>query len=275
VQANRRPTRKQITVQYNSGVQNGTSEAHNMSVLVTDGLLQQTTRTGFHAYQLKTSRSGSSGHAITNTGQLRSEKTLPGPTNPGSCCVIRKAKLEFGISPILPGVNGPGWERWCNCVYTMFSWHTLGPLIPTEQCLNATAYLNIVADQVHPLMVTIDPLSHGYFQQDNAPCHKACIVSKWSQEHDHGVFSLLEWPVQSPDLNPIEYLCGETERAVRSMNVTQSNLQQLRDAITSIWTNIPVERFRHLVESVAQIILEANNPGGKGGTDPVLDGCTY
>ncbi len=30
-------------------------------------------------------------------------------------------------------------------VWGIFSWHTLGPLIPIEHCLNATAYLNIVA----------------------------------------------------------------------------------------------------------------------------------
>jgi hypothetical protein len=34
--------------------------------------------TGFHSYQLKTWRSGSSGDVITNSGQLRSWKTLPG-----------------------------------------------------------------------------------------------------------------------------------------------------------------------------------------------------
>ena len=34
-------------------------------------------------------------------------------------------------------------------VWGMFSWHTLGPLMPIEQYLNATAYLNIVADQVN------------------------------------------------------------------------------------------------------------------------------
>jgi len=34
-------------------------------------------------------------------------------------------------------------------VWGMFSWHTLGPLVPIGHCLNATAYLSIVSD-VHP-----------------------------------------------------------------------------------------------------------------------------
>ncbi len=75
-------------------------------------------------------------------------------------------------------------------------------LVPIEHRLNATAYLSIVADHVHPFMTTVYPSSDGYFQQDNAPCHKAQIISDWFLEHDK-VFILLKWPPQSPGLNPI------------------------------------------------------------------------
>ncbi len=40
-------------------------------------------------------------------------------------------------------------------VWGIFSWHTLGPLVPIEHCLNATAYLSIVTDHVHPFMTTV------------------------------------------------------------------------------------------------------------------------
>ncbi len=33
-------------------------------------------------------------------------------------------------------------------VWGIFSWHTLGPLVPIEHCVNTTAYLSIVADPV-------------------------------------------------------------------------------------------------------------------------------
>ncbi len=42
-------------------------------------------------------------------------------------------------------------------VWGMFSWHTLGPLLPIEHCLNTTVYLSIVADHVHPFMTTVYP----------------------------------------------------------------------------------------------------------------------
>ncbi len=64
-------------------------------------------------------------------------------------------------------------------VWGIFSWHTLGPLVPIEHLLNATAYLSIVADHVHPFMTIVYPSSDGYFQKDNTPCNKAQIISDW------------------------------------------------------------------------------------------------
>ncbi len=47
-------------------------------------------------------------------------------------------------------------------VWGIFSWHTLGTLVPIEHRLNATAYLSIVVDHVHPFMTTVYPSSEGY-----------------------------------------------------------------------------------------------------------------
>ncbi len=98
-------------------------------------------------------------------------------------------------------------------VWGIFSWHTLGPLVPVEHCLNTTAYLSIAAGHVHPFMTTVYPSSDGYFQQDNAPCNKAQIISDWFLEHDNE-FTLLKWPPQRPDFNPIEHLWDVVEREI-------------------------------------------------------------
>ena len=72
----------------------------------------------------------------------------------------------------------------------MLSWLPLGPLIKVEQGLNATGYLNIIANQVHPLMAAVCPSGNGFLQQDNAPSHKARILQEWFHKHD-SEFSLL------------------------------------------------------------------------------------
>ncbi len=41
----------------------------------------------------------------------------------------------------------------------IFVWHTLGPLVPIEHYLNATAYLSIVADHVNLFMTIVYPSS--------------------------------------------------------------------------------------------------------------------
>ncbi len=98
------------------------------------------------------------------------------------------------------------------------------------------------------------PSSDGYFQKDNAPCHKPQLISDWFLEHDNE-FTLLKWSPQSPDLNPIEHLCDVVEREICIMDV-----KQLRDAIMTIWTKISEECFQHLVEAMPrriQAVLKA------------------
>ncbi len=116
-----------------------------------------------------------------------------------------------------------------------------------EHRLNATAeYCCWPCPSLYDYSV---PSSDGYFQQDNAPYHKAQIISDWFLEHDN-VFSILKWPPQSPDLNLIEHIWDAVEWEIRIMDVQPTNLQQLRDAIMLIWTKC----FQHLAESMPRRI---------------------
>ncbi len=79
------------------------------------------------------------------------------------------------------------------------------------------------------------------------------IYMTW-HTHDNE-FTLLKWPPQSPDLNLIEHLWDVVEREIHIMDVQPTNLQQLCDAIMTIWTNISEESFQHLVESMPQVCM--------------------
>ena len=52
-------------------------------------------------------------------------------------------------------------------VWGMFSWHTLGPLLPINHCLIASAYVSVVADHVHPFMATMYLYPISYFTKQN------------------------------------------------------------------------------------------------------------
>ncbi len=97
--------------------------------------------------------------------------------------------------------------------------------------------------------------------------HKAQIISDWFLEHDKE-FTLLKWTPQSPDLNPIEQLWDVVEREIHIMDVQPTNVQQLCDAIMTIWTKISEECFQHLVESMPRRI-KAKEKGVQPGTSKV------
>ncbi len=157
---------------------------------------------------------------------------------------------EFGIKNGKSTVQaGGGGVMVCG----IFSWHTLGSLVPMEHRLNTTAYLSIVADHVHPFMTTV---YHLLMATSSRIMHHVTNLESsqdWFLEHDNE-FTLLKWPPQSPDLNPIEHLWDVVEREIRIMDVQPANLQQLRDPIMSMWIKISEECFQHLVESMPRRI---------------------
>ena len=76
--------------------------------------------------------------------------------------------------------------------------------------------------------------------------YKAKFIQKWFVEI--GVEEL-DWPGQSPDLNPIEHLWNKLERRPGARPNRPTSVPDLANALVAEWKQFPPEMFQHLVES--------------------------
>ncbi len=79
------------------------------------------------------------------------------------------------------------------------------------------------------------------FQQDLAPAHTAKSTKSWLNDHGVGV---LDWPANSPDLNPIE-------RKMR--NKRPKNADELKASVKETWASIPPQQCHKLITSTQRL----------------------
>ncbi len=87
------------------------------------------------------------------------------------------------------------------------------------------------------------------FQQDLAPAHTDKGTKSWF--NDYGV-TVLNWPANSPDLNPTENLWGILKRKTRDTRL--NNADDLKAAIKATWASITPEQCHGLITSMPRRI---------------------
>ncbi len=141
---------------------------------------------------------------------------------------------------ILPCLNGSGWCWWCNGVWDIFLAH-FGPLSTNWALFKRHSLPEYCCWPCPSLYDYSVPIFWCYFQQDNAPCHQSSnhlrLVS-WTWQWVH--FTQTASTVTRSQSNRAPLGCG-VKREIHIMDVQPTNLQQLCDAIMSIWTKISEE----------------------------------
>ena len=109
--------------------------------------------------------------------------------------------------------------------FGMISVAGTGPFVRLHGKINATVYKAILMKHVVPNLRTATN-QPAVFMKDNASCHTAKSVKTFLSEE--GV-TVMEWPAQSPDMNPIENVWKLLNERAKEMN--PRNVEEL-------WTNL-------------------------------------
>ena len=140
-------------------------------------------------------------------------------------------------------------------VWGCFSRDGTGPLHRIDGIMEQNQYKEIMKNVMLPHAKDVMP--RGWiFQQDNDPKHTAKSLQEFFRVKKVRV---MQWPSQSPDLNPIEHLWEELDRQLKGRK--PSNKHELFNQLKQCWSNIQLDVVIKLVDSMprrCQAVIDAN-----------------
>lgn len=130
-------------------------------------------------------------------------------------------------------------------IWGCFAWSGVGNLVHIESTMTAEKYIDILCENLEESVLKLGLENDFIFQQDNDPKHTAKASTKFFK---NSKIKLLEWPPQSPDLNPIENLWSYLDEKIDKTNV--SNKTNYFEALQHAWERIDKHYVEKLVESM-------------------------
>ncbi len=149
----------------------------------------------------------------------------------------------------------------------------VGPLCFLKTNVTAPVYQEILEHFMLPSADQLFKDADFIFQQDLAPAHTAKSTESWLNDHGVGV---LDWPENSPDLNPTENLWIIVKRKMR--NKRPKNADELKATVKETWASIPPQQCHKLITSKPrriEAVIKAKGAPTKYWVNTVYSKWTY
>jgi hypothetical protein len=139
--------------------------------------------------------------------------------------------------------------------------------------MDAEQYHSILVHQVLPFIwdkAQAEPTTIAWiFQQDNCTTHTAKrnieYLERKARESQYK-WTVMEWPSNSPDLNPIENIWAYLKQQLRGYDVVPRTTSELVDRVRAEWEKLEPEFLERYADSLpARIAAVIANRGGSTG----------
>lgn len=129
----------------------------------------------------------------------------------------------------------------------------IGTFTQVEGNINSRKYIDILDENLWPVLARHFPNNDYLFQEDNAPVHTSNETKRWKEQNN---IKSLNWPSQSPDLNIIENVWRTIKiRLQREINNIK-NRGELIEKVKEIWSSLPRHYIQGLYTSIPKRVRQ-------------------